>query len=183
MAGRDLVYRWGQWGRGQGSKHSRCGGTPASLLRASAGSAMPELDTWLPLHLLLPAPFVCSNCSYFGHSNIVSFDGTTLAECGTSPDEATYAELSLSAIRNARRNWTAENHMCVGGWRGPEGLGAGLQGQGPLACGWVGEPRRHPLSDRRQLPHAFHPTHAPQLQPAAPRLHFGGPRRPRRLPL
>ena len=49
--------------------------------------------------------------SYFGHSNIISFDGTTLAECGTSPDEATYSELSLSAIRNARRNWTAENHM------------------------------------------------------------------------
>ncbi|EFN51574.1 hypothetical protein CHLNCDRAFT_140067 [Chlorella variabilis] len=49
--------------------------------------------------------------SYFGHSNIISFDGTTLAECGTSPDEATYSELSLSAIRNARRNWTAENHI------------------------------------------------------------------------
>lgn len=49
--------------------------------------------------------------SYFGHSNIINFDGTTLAECETTPDEVTYAELSLSAIRNARKTWTAENHL------------------------------------------------------------------------
>ncbi|WEG14718.1 aliphatic amidase [Pullulanibacillus sp. KACC 23026] len=49
--------------------------------------------------------------SYFGHSNIVNFDGTSLAECGTTPDEVTYAELSISGIRNARRHWTAENHL------------------------------------------------------------------------
>lgn len=38
-----------------------------------------------------------------------AFDGTTLAECETTPDEATYAELSLTAIRNAR--WG--NHLPV----------------------------------------------------------------------
>jgi amidase len=39
------------------------------------------------------------------------FDGSVLGECGTSPDELTYATLSLTAIRDARRNWTAENHL------------------------------------------------------------------------
>jgi amidase len=34
-----------------------------------------------------------------------------LAECGSAPDESTYATLSLTTIRDARRNWTAENHL------------------------------------------------------------------------
>lgn len=49
--------------------------------------------------------------SYFGHSNIIDFDGSVLGECGTSPDELTYATLSLTAIRDARKHWTAENHL------------------------------------------------------------------------
>lgn len=47
--------------------------------------------------------------SYFGHSNIVNFDGTVIAECDGTPDQVQYATLSLTAIRDARANWTANN--------------------------------------------------------------------------
>lgn len=40
--------------------------------------------------------------SYLGQSNIVDFDGSVLAECGSGPDESTYATLSLTSIRDAR---------------------------------------------------------------------------------
>lgn len=38
--------------------------------------------------------------SYFGHSNIVNFDGTVIAECSSVPDMVQYATLSLTAIRS-----------------------------------------------------------------------------------
>jgi amidase len=97
-----------------------------------------------------------STYSYYGYSRIIGYDGRIITECDGGEGQITFTSLSISSIRDARTNWTAENHLYNLTHRGYIGSENNHEGESSCPYDYIKTWRDSPIELKKQTENLTH---------------------------